>query len=83
MEIESKLTDVLQVPIEPQRYQQNHMQLQLNQISHPVQEQPIINNISKRQNTFTEREFDFVCFLSVFTQKINSSVALTLNFFLS
>ncbi|KOX77898.1 Serine/threonine-protein kinase 3 [Melipona quadrifasciata] len=42
---------------------QSHLQLQLNQISHPVQEQPH-NNISKFQNVFTERDFDFLKFLS-------------------
>lgn len=45
-------------PTESQRFQ-SHLQLQLNQISHPVPEQPH-NNISKFQNVFTERDFDFV-----------------------
>ena len=46
-------------PIESHRFQ-SHLQLQLqNQISHPVPEQPY-NNISKFQNVFTERDFDFV-----------------------
>lgn len=53
---ESKLE--LRSPSESQRFQ-SHLQLQLNQISHPVQEQPH-NNISKFQNVFTERDFDFV-----------------------
>lgn len=44
--------------IESQRFQ-SHLQLQLNQISQPVPEQPH-NNISKFQNAFTERDFDFV-----------------------
>lgn len=48
----------LQSPTESQRFQ-SHLQLQLNQISHPVPEQPQ-NNISKFQNVFTERDFDFV-----------------------
>lgn len=47
-----------QTPTESQRFQ-SHLQLQLNQISHPVPEQPQ-NNISKFQNAFTERDFDFV-----------------------
>lgn len=48
-----------QNPIESQRFQ-SHLQLQLqNQISHPMPEQPH-NNISKFQNVFTERDFDFV-----------------------
>jgi len=46
-------------PSESQRFQ-SHLQLQLqNQISHPLLEQPH-NNISKFQNVFTERDFDFV-----------------------
>ncbi|KYN34306.1 Serine/threonine-protein kinase 3 [Trachymyrmex septentrionalis] len=50
-------------PIESHRFQ-SHLQLQLqNQISHPVPEQPY-NNISKFQNVFTERDFDFLKFLS-------------------
>lgn len=49
----------LQNPSESQRFQ-SHLQLQLqNQISHPVLEQPH-NNISKYQNVFTERDFEFV-----------------------
>ncbi|CAK9832181.1 Serine/threonine-protein kinase 3 [Anthophora retusa] len=48
----------LRSPTESQRFQ-SHLQLQLNQISHPVQEQPH-NNISKFQNVFTERDFDFI-----------------------
>ncbi|CAK9832182.1 Serine/threonine-protein kinase 3 [Anthophora retusa] len=52
----------LRSPTESQRFQ-SHLQLQLNQISHPVQEQPH-NNISKFQNVFTERDFDFLKFLS-------------------
>lgn len=49
----------LQSPIESQRFQ-SHLQLQLqNQISHPVPEQPH-NNISKFQNVFSERDFEFV-----------------------
>lgn len=48
----------LRSPTESQRFQ-SHLQLQLNQISHPIQEQPH-NNISKFQNVFTERDFDFV-----------------------
>lgn len=55
-EVENKLD--LQNPIESQRFQ-NNLQLQLNQISHPVPEPPH-NNISKFQNAFTERDFDFV-----------------------
>ncbi|KYQ57968.1 Serine/threonine-protein kinase 3 [Trachymyrmex zeteki] len=52
-----------QSPIESHRFQ-SHLQLQLqNQISHPVPEQPY-NNISKFQNVFTERDFDFLKFLS-------------------
>ncbi|XP_020286299.1 serine/threonine-protein kinase 3 isoform X1 [Pseudomyrmex gracilis] len=48
----------LQSPTESQRFQ-SHLQLQLqNQIPHPVPEQPH-NNISKFQNVFTERDFDF------------------------
>lgn len=46
-------------PTESQRFQ-SHLQLQLqNQISHPVPEQPH-NNISKFQNVFSERDFEFV-----------------------
>jgi len=49
----------LQSPTESQRFQ-SHLQLQLqNQISHPVPEQPH-NNISKFQNVFSERDFEFV-----------------------
>lgn len=49
----------LQSSPESQRFQ-SHLQLQLqNQISHPVPEQPH-NNMSKFQNVFTERDFDFV-----------------------
>lgn len=49
----------LQNSPESQRFQ-SHLQLQLqNQISHPMPEQPH-NNISKFQNVFTERDFDFV-----------------------
>lgn len=48
-----------QSPTESHRFQ-SHLQLQLqNQISHPAPEQPY-NNISKFQNVFTERDFDFV-----------------------
>ncbi|CAL1677015.1 unnamed protein product [Lasius platythorax] len=48
----------LQSPTESQRFQ-SHLQLQLqNQISHPVLEQPH-NNISKFQNVFSERDFEF------------------------
>ncbi|XP_046413981.1 serine/threonine-protein kinase 3 isoform X3 [Neodiprion lecontei] len=47
-----------QSPTESQRFQ-SHLQLQLNQISCPVQE-PAHNNISKFQNAFTERDFDFI-----------------------
>lgn len=48
----------LQNPSESQRFQ-SHLQLQLqNQIAHPVLEQPH-NNISKYQNIFSERDFEF------------------------
>ncbi|XP_057337097.1 serine/threonine-protein kinase 3 isoform X2 [Microplitis mediator] len=49
-------------PTESQRFQ-SHLQLQLNQISHPIPEPPH-NNIPKFQNAFTERDFDFLKFLS-------------------
>ncbi|XP_066603830.1 serine/threonine-protein kinase 3 isoform X4 [Prorops nasuta] len=48
----------LQSPTESQRFQ-SHLQLQLSQISHPSPEQPR-NNMSKFQNVFTERDFDFI-----------------------
>lgn len=48
-------------PTESQRFQ-SHLQLELNQISHPIPEQPH-NNISKFQNVFIERDFDFVSLL--------------------
>lgn len=60
--MENKLD--LQNPVESQRFQ-NNLQLQLNQISHPLPEQPH-NNISKFQNPFTERDFDFVSTFSSF-----------------
>lgn len=44
---------------ENQRFQ-SHLQLQLSQISQPIQEQVPHNNISKFQNVFNERDFDFV-----------------------
>lgn len=48
----------LQNPSESQRFQ-SHLQLQLqNQISHPVLDPPH-NNISKYQNIFSERDFEF------------------------
>ncbi|XP_033210319.1 serine/threonine-protein kinase 3 isoform X3 [Belonocnema kinseyi] len=59
-EVENKID--LQNPIESQRFQ-SHLQLQLSQISHPIPEPPH-NNISKFQNAFTERDFDFLKFLS-------------------
>ena len=59
-EVENKID--LQNPIESQRFQSN-LQLQLSQISHPVPEPPH-NNISKFQNVFTERDFDFVSIFS-------------------
>ncbi|KAF7991904.1 hypothetical protein HCN44_010705 [Aphidius gifuensis] len=59
-EVEKKIE--LPIPNEAQRFQ-SHLQLQLSQISHPVPE-PIHNNISKFQNTFSERDFDFLKFLS-------------------
>lgn len=55
-EPETKLD--LQNPTESQRFQ-SHLQLQLNQISHPIQEPPH-NNVAKFQNAFSERDFDFV-----------------------
>ncbi|XP_011305610.1 serine/threonine-protein kinase 3 [Fopius arisanus] len=55
--------DKVEIPTtEAQRFQ-SHLQLQLNQISHPVPEQQH-NNISKFQNAFNERDFDFLKFLS-------------------
>lgn len=54
-----------QSPTESHRFQ-SHLQLQLqNQISHPMPEQPY-NNISKFQNVFTERDFDFVSKISIY-----------------
>lgn len=50
----------VQNQLESQRFQ-SHLQLQINQISYPIPEQPL-NNISKMQNVFNEREFDFVSF---------------------
>lgn len=55
-EVEKKVE--LPIPNEAQRFQ-SHLQLQLSQISHPVPE-PVHNNIAKFQNTFSERDFDFV-----------------------
>ncbi|XP_058794392.1 serine/threonine-protein kinase 3 [Phymastichus coffea] len=59
-ELETK-TEV-QNQLDDQRFQ-SHLQSQLNQISHPMPETPL-NNISKLQNVFNEREFDFLKFLS-------------------
>lgn len=65
----------LQNPTESQRFQ-SHLQLQLNQISHPMPEQPHIN-VPKFQNVFTGRDFGFVsssvCYLRfmIFSDKIN------------
>lgn len=58
----------VQNPLESQRYQ-SHVQLQLNQISHPMPEPPM-NNISKIQNVFNEREFDFVSDSAIFSRQI-------------
>lgn len=58
----------MQSPTESQRFQ-SHLQLQLNQISHPAPEQPH-NNISKFQNVFTERDFDFVSSICSFLSLI-------------
>ena len=55
-ECENKLD--LQNPTESERFQ-SHLQMQLNQISHPIQEIPH-NNMPKFQNAFSERDFDFV-----------------------
>jgi len=65
-----------QNPIESHRFQ-SHLQLQLqNQISHPMPEQPY-NNISKFQNVFTERDFDFVSkiFFSIYFKHLRNLFA--------
>ncbi|KAJ8669590.1 hypothetical protein QAD02_000849 [Eretmocerus hayati] len=61
-ELEPEPKPEVQNPTEAQRFQ-NHLQMQLNQISHPIPEQPV-NNVPKIQIVFNEREFDFLKFLS-------------------
>lgn len=61
-ELENKFD--LQNPTESQRFQ-SHLQLQLNQISQPIQE-PQMNNMPKFQNAFSDRDFEFVSIVVFF-----------------